>query len=68
MEGSPSIDGGNKMYKEIETLLYLSKKGDIKAREKLLIKLNPLIISSIRRYYNKVHLYDDLIQEGYETI
>ncbi|WP_236913094.1 sigma-70 family RNA polymerase sigma factor [Clostridium sp. Cult1] len=56
------------MYKEIEKLLLLSKKGDKKAKETLLLKLNPLIISSIRRYYNKIDQYDDLIQEGYEII
>lgn len=56
------------MYKEIEGLLLLSKKGDKKAKETLLLKLNPLIISSIRRYYNRIDQYDDLIQEGYETI
>ncbi len=27
-----------------------------------------MIISSIRRYYNRIELYDDLIQEGYEII
>lgn len=56
------------MYREIESLLDLSKKGDVKAKEKLLFKLKPLIISSIRRYYNRIDLYEDLIQEGYEII
>ena len=32
------------------------------------IKTNPLIISSIRRYYNRIDQYDDLIQEGYEIL
>ena len=27
-----------------------------------------MIISSIRRYYNRIDLYEDLIQEGYEII
>ncbi len=56
------------MYREIEELLKESKKGDMKSKEKLLLKLNPLIISSIRRYYNRTELYDDLIQEGYEVV
>lgn len=56
------------MYKEIGDLLELSKRGDRKAKEELLTKLHPLIISSIKRYYNKVDIYDDLIQEGYEVI
>lgn len=67
MEGA-FLYGGKNMYKEIEKLLLLSKKGDKKAKETLLLKLNPLIISSIRRYYNKIDQYDDLIQEGYEII
>ena len=56
------------MYSEIERLLKASKKGDKKSKEVLLLKLNPLIISSIKRYYNKVEMYDDLIQEGYEVV
>ena len=56
------------MYKEIEVLLEASRKGDMNSKEKLLLKLNPLIIASIRRYYNRRDLYDDLIQEGYEII
>lgn len=67
MEGA-FLYGGKNMYKEIEKLLLLSKKGDKKAKETLLLKLNPLIISSIRRYYNRIDQYDDLIQEGYEII
>lgn len=56
------------MYKEIENLFLLSRKGDKKAKEELLKKLHPLIISSIRRYYNRLSHYDDLIQDGYETV
>ncbi|NLW39971.1 MAG: sigma-70 family RNA polymerase sigma factor [Tissierellia bacterium] len=56
------------MYKEIEKLLVLSKEGDVEAKERLLNKLTPLIISSIRRYYNKKDQYDDLMQDAYETI
>lgn len=67
MEGAFLV-GGSSMYEEIEDLLNLSRKGDVEAKETLLLKLNPLIISSIRRYYNRITQYDDLIQEGYETI
>lgn len=56
------------MYREIEELLILSKKGDLESKESLTLKLKPLILSSIRRYYNRIDLYDDLIQEGYEII
>lgn len=56
------------MYKEINSLLAQSQKGDRKAKEKLALKLKPLILSSIKRYYNKATLYDDLIQEGYEVV
>ncbi len=67
MEGA-FLYGGRNMYNEIERLLLLSKRGNKEAKETLLLKLNPLIISSIRRYYNRIDQYDDLIQEGYETI
>lgn len=55
------------MYKEIDDLFLLAKR-DVKAKETLLVKLKPLIIGSIRRYYNKKREYEDLIQEGYEVI
>ncbi len=56
------------MYKDIERLLMLSRNGDEKSKETLLFRLNPLIISSIKRYYNRIDQYDDLIQEGYEIV
>lgn len=56
------------MYKEIESLVVLSKKDNKRAKEVLLNKLNPLIISSIRKYYNRADKYEDLVQDGYETI
>ena len=56
------------MYEDIRSLLMLSRNGDEKSKETLLLKLKPLIISSIRRYYNRIDQYDDLIQEGYEII
>ncbi|HHV38341.1 MAG TPA: sigma-70 family RNA polymerase sigma factor [Tepidimicrobium sp.] len=56
------------MYRDIERLLILAREGDKNAKERLLLKLKPLVLSSIRRYYNRKELYDDLIQEGYEVI
>lgn len=56
------------MYREIESLVTLGKKGDRSSKEKLLFKLKPLILSSIKRYYNDYSQYDDFIQEGYEII
>ena len=37
-------------------------------REELLRKLKPLIIKSIRKYYNDFSQYEDLLQQGYEVI
>lgn len=56
------------MYEKVNNLLKASKCGDLEAVEDLLNQLKPLILSSIRRYYNRGELYDDLIQEGYEVI
>ncbi|MCG4586204.1 hypothetical protein L0P56_11950, partial [Anaerosalibacter bizertensis] len=56
------------MYSEIDKLVTLSKKGDRNAKERLIISLKPLVLNSIRRYYNCYSQYDDLIQEGYEII
>lgn len=56
------------MYSEIDKLVALSKNGDKKAKERLIISLKPLILSSIKRYYNYYSKYDDLLQEGYEMI
>jgi RNA polymerase sporulation-specific sigma factor len=52
------------MYKELDDLLAKAREGDTKSTQLIIEKLNPLIISSIRRYYNKIMDYDDLIQEG----
>ena len=59
---------GNFVYSEVVKLLERSKRGDLEAREMLLSRLKPLILASIRRYYNKLDEYDDLIQEGYEVV
>lgn len=55
--------GGN-MYTEIDDLLNNARTGDFESSHILLKKLNPLIIASIKRYYNKTTDYEDLIQEG----
>lgn len=56
------------MYEEIQKLYEKSLEEDEKSTEQLLLKLKPLIIYSIRRYYNDINSYDDLIQEGYVVI
>jgi len=56
------------MYYEINKLISGSIEGKEKDREELLIRLKPMIIASIKRYYNRFDQYDDLIQEGYEII
>src|SRR5699024_6072888 len=39
-------------------------EGDIKSIEYIIEDLHPLIINSIKRYYYKPDLFDDLIQDG----
>lgn len=56
------------MYSKIEELYEKSLIGDMGAKEELLLRLRPVIISSIKSYYNRYNQYDDLIQEGYEVI
>ncbi|TJX14408.1 sigma-70 family RNA polymerase sigma factor [Tissierella creatinini] len=55
---------GGSMYEEINILLKESRKGDSLSRERLLKSLEPLIISSIRKYCNRPNEYEDLLQEG----
>ncbi|NLY84810.1 MAG: sigma-70 family RNA polymerase sigma factor [Tissierellia bacterium] len=45
-------------------LLEKAKNGDKASTEEIINRLQPLIISSIRRYYNKPNEYHDLIQDG----
>ena len=52
------------MYEEINDFIRKSKEGHKESKEKLLESLKPLIITSIRKYYNKPNEYEDLIQEG----
>lgn len=57
------------MYSNINNLYNGIKDNGIEElKEELLNSLKPLIISSIKRYYNNMQMYDDLIQEGYEVI
>ncbi|WP_026895478.1 RNA polymerase sigma factor [Clostridiisalibacter paucivorans] len=56
------------MYEEINELVIKSKLGDIDAKGKLILRLKPLILSSIRRYFNDTKQYDDLIQGGFEVV
>lgn len=41
-----------------------AKEGDIKAKEEIINRLQPLIISSIKRYYFNKNEFEDLMQEG----
>lgn len=45
-------------------LVEKAKDGNREAMEEVIERLQPLLISSIRRYYNKPKEYDDLIQDG----
>lgn len=52
------------MYEELEKALLKAKAGDVDSKEQILNELYPLIISSIKRYYNRIFDFDDLLQEG----
>lgn len=52
------------MYKEFEDLVIRAKNGDVDAKEVIVEKLTPLIIKSIRRYYNNLSEFEELVQEG----
>lgn len=52
------------MYEEWNVLVLSAKDGDKEAKEEILERLLPLIISSIKRYYNRRDFYEELIQEG----
>lgn len=52
------------MYKEFEDLVIKAKHGDVDAKEVIVEKLTPLIIKSIRRYYNNLNEFEELLQEG----
>lgn len=52
------------MYKELEDLVIRAKDGDIEAKGSLVEKLTPLIIKSIKRYYNRNNEFEELLQDG----
>ena len=52
------------MYKEFNNLLLKARQGDENSKEEILNRLQGLIVKSIKRYYNKIDEYEDLIQEG----
>lgn len=52
------------MNRTIQEIYFDSVKGEEEALIELTFRLQPLIISSIRKYYNKQKEMDDLIQEG----
>lgn len=49
----------------MEDLVFKAKNGDRNSLSEILERVYPLIISSIRRNYNKEAEYEDLIQMGY---
>ncbi|OLS02263.1 sigma-70 family RNA polymerase sigma factor [Tissierella creatinophila] len=56
------------MYEEWNGLVLSAKEGDLRSKEEILERLLPLIISSIKKYYNRRDFYEELIQEGYLCI
>lgn len=52
------------MYSEWKDLVGKAKEGNEESKLEILSRLNPLIISSIKRYYNRIEDYEELIQEG----
>lgn len=47
-----------------DELIKLAKEGNKESTKDIINRLQPLIISSIRKYYNNGKEYEDLIQEG----
>lgn len=56
------------MYRELDELVDKAKTGDISAKEEILNRLQGLIFNSIKRYYNNVTEYEDLVQEGNKVV
>lgn len=52
------------MYQELDQLVVKAKGGDKSSKEEIIKCLNPLIYTSIKRYYNKGSDYEDLMQQG----
>lgn len=49
-------------------LVQRAKEGEVEAVEEVVKRLQPLLVASIRRYYNKKDQYQDLMQDGNLTI
>lgn len=47
-----------------DDLVEKAKDGDRSAVAEIIEKLQPLVKASIRRYYNKINEYEDLLQDG----
>lgn len=45
-------------------LVKRARAGEVEAVEEIIKRLQPLLIASIRRYYNKPEEYEDLMQDG----
>ncbi|HZJ99799.1 MAG TPA: sigma-70 family RNA polymerase sigma factor [Tissierellaceae bacterium] len=47
-----------------QELVKRAREGDMDAKEEIINKLQPLLVSSIRRYYFNKNEFEDLMQEG----
>lgn len=47
-----------------DNLVGRAKDGDLDAVGEIIEKLQPLVKASIKRYYNKINEYEDLLQDG----
>lgn len=47
-----------------QELVKSAKEGNIRSKEEIVSKLQPLLVSSIRSYYNIARDYDDSMQDG----
>lgn len=47
-----------------EKLALRAKQGDMEAKEEIVSSLQPLVLSSIKRYYFKRNEFEDLVQDG----
>lgn len=56
------------MYRELNNLLEKARQGDLESKEEILNRLRPLIIRKIQKYYYNKEQFQDLVQEGYETV
>ncbi|MBS4535798.1 sigma-70 family RNA polymerase sigma factor [Clostridium sp. D2Q-14] len=56
------------MYKKVNELYEKANGGDEFAKEELIEKFRPLILSSMKRYYFNNQEFEDLLQEGFEVI